>query len=160
LGLIGIICCTLPAIAQSESTLATPADIRALLQASGTGDIPSQVGPVVAQQIITGLRRTNPNLSEHLEQVIVTEVVTYMQKRAEQDHVIDRLIPIYSKYLTKNDVRQLTDFYRSAVGRKLVSLIPQITIDTARVGREWTESILPELQTHLIDRLKNEKLID
>jgi hypothetical protein len=136
------------------------AEIRLLLQANGTGDVGAQVGPIVAQQILIALRRSNPNLSARADAVVMDVVVTYMRQRAEHDRVVDRLIPIYSKYLTKEDVRELTDFYRSPVGKKLVKVTPTISLESATVGQQWAESILPELQTKLLDRLKSEKLIE
>jgi hypothetical protein len=137
-----------------------PVDIRALLQLNGTGDIGAQVGPVAAQQMIVALRRANPNLPARADAVVKDVVVTYMRQRAEHDRVVDRLIHIYSKYLTKEDVRQLTEFYRSPIGRKLVGAMPAISLESAEVGQRWAESILPGLQTQLLERLRSEKLIE
>lgn len=80
--------------------------------------------------------------------------MSYLREHAEQDHVADRLVPIYAQYLTKDDVRRITEFYRSPVGRKLVSVTPEISLESAKVGTQWMESILPGLQSQLLTRLR------
>lgn len=155
-----VVCCPFVTSAASDADVPAAANIRVLLQANGTGDIGNQVGPVTAQQIIAALHRANPNLSTSADAVVTDVVVTYMRQQAQHDRVVDRLVPIYSKYLTEDDVRQLTDFYRSPVGRKLVNVMPEISLESARVGQQWAESILPGLQTKLLDRLRSEKLIE
>jgi uncharacterized protein len=157
---IAVACCSLATSAEPELSAPEPAAIQALLRLNGTGNIGTQVGPVAAQQMIVALRRANPNLPARADAVITDVVVTYMRQRAEHDRVIDRLIPIYSKHLTKVDVQQLMEFYRSPVGRKLVSVMPQIFLESLEVGQRWTESILPELQTQLLERLRSENLIE
>ncbi|MDP9008237.1 MAG: DUF2059 domain-containing protein [Pseudomonadota bacterium] len=116
--------------------------------------------PTLAQQIIIALRQADPNISQHVQDIVVEVTLSYLRQRADQDHLVDRLAPIYMKFLTKGDVRQLTEFYQSPVGRKLVSLSPQITFESAAVGREWATSILPGLQTEITNRLQKEKLLN
>jgi hypothetical protein len=146
--------------ATSESAAPTSAEVMALLQASGAADIAAQLGPLAAQQLSLAFHRANPALSLRADAVITDVVVTYMRQMAERDQVVDRLIPIYAKYLTKDDIRQITEFYRSPAGRKLVSVMPAISVESAKVGQEWMESILPGLQAELLRRLKSEKLIE
>jgi uncharacterized protein len=83
-----------------------------------------------------------------------------MRKQAEHDRVVDRLIPIYSKYLTRMTFDSSRRFYRSPVGRKLVNAMPAISLESAELGQRWVESILPGLQAQLLERLRSEKLID
>jgi hypothetical protein len=146
--------------AEPVSPPPTAADVRELLQANGAADIGTQSGPVAARQISANLHRVNPNLSSRADAIVMDVVVSYLREHAQQEHVADRLIPIYTKYLTKDDVRRITEFYRSPVGRKLVNVTPAISLESAKVGQEWIESILPGLQSELIARLKSEKLID
>lgn len=146
--------------AASEQPAPTATEVRELLQANGTGDLGAQVGPVAAQQLSIALHRANPALPARADAVVMDVVVSYLRRQAEHEHVAERLIPIYAKYLTKDDVRRITEFYRSPAGRKLVSVTPAISLESAKVGQEWMESILPGLQTELLSRLRSEKLIE
>jgi hypothetical protein len=136
------------------------ADVQALLRANGAADLAAQGGPIAAQQISVNLHRVYPNLPNRADAVVLDVVVTYLREQADQDRVVEKLVPIYSKYLNKEEIQQLTAFYRSAVGRKLVSVTPAISLESAKLGQDWMESILPGLQTKLVNRLRAEKLID
>jgi hypothetical protein len=146
--------------AEPVSPAPSAADIRKLLQANGAGDIGTQGGPVAAQQISANLHRANPNLSPRADPIVMDVVVNYLRRQAEHDRIAERLIPIYAKYLTKDDVRRITEFYSSPAGRKLVTVTPAISLESAKVGQEWMEAILPGLQAELLGRLRSEKLID
>jgi hypothetical protein len=146
--------------AASEQTAPTVAEVRELLQASGTGDLGSQVGPVAAQQLSIALHRANPALPARADAIVMDVVVSYLRRQAEIGHVADRLIPTYTKYLTKADVQRITEFYHSPAGQKLVSVTPAISLESAKVGQEWMESIQPGLQAKLLSRLRSEKLIE
>lgn len=36
------------------------------------------------------------------------------------------MIPIYDKYYTEDDIKQLTDFYQTPIGKKVISSTPLI----------------------------------
>lgn len=145
--------------ADEHAIAPTHEEIEALLKASGAADIGTQIGPTVAHQVILTLHNADKDLPDRADSAITDVVVSFLRQRAEQDHLADQLIPIYSKYLSADDVRELTAFYRSPIGRKLVTLTPTITQESARLGQQWALSILPELQTRLLNRLKEENLI-
>ena len=158
--LIVMMCSLFSAAGAAPAELApSETEVRELLQANGTDDIGAQVGPITAQQLIVSLRRSNPNLPARADAVITDVVVSYLREHAKQDNFTDKLIHIYAKHLTRTEVQQITKFYRSPVGRKLVSVTPQISSESAAVGTEWMESILPGLQSQLLNRLKSEKLV-
>jgi uncharacterized protein len=135
------------------------AEVRALLQVNGAADLGESVGSAVAQQIVLNLRQANPALPTRADAVVTDAVVAYVQKMAAQDQFVEKLIPIYAKYLTKQDVLGLTAFYRSPLGHKLASVSPGISIESARLGQQWMASILPGLQAQVFDKLKSEKLL-
>jgi len=147
-------------VAAPEQPAPTVAQVQALLQASGTGNLGAQIGPVAAQQLSIALHRAYPELSASADPVVMDVVVSYLRRQADLDHVADRLVPIYTKYLTRVDVEQITAFYHSPAGRKLVSVTPAISVESAKLGQQWMEQILPGLQTDLIGRLKADKLIE
>jgi uncharacterized protein len=146
--------------AQSDPRQASPDDIRALLREIGTEDVIAQLGQLAAQQISLAFHKAHPGLGPRADSVIAETVVTYVNQLAQRDRVMDRLIPIYTKYLSKEDVQAIRAFYRSPAGRKLVATTPALTAESAKVGEVWMQSILPGLQEQLRDKLRKEKLIE
>lgn len=53
------------------------------------------------------------------------------------DEIINRIIPIYNKYMTDEDIKGLINFYKSPLGRKTTSITPQLTQESIRVGQQY-----------------------
>jgi uncharacterized protein len=152
-------CSVVSSSVDPEVAAPTSDEIRRLLQANGSTDAGQVIGSAVAQQIISNMHRANPSLSTRADVVITEVTVSYVRQMAEKDHFTERLIPIYAKYLTQGDVRDLTEFYHSRVGRKLVSVTPALSLESAQLGEQWVTAILPGLQIELQDKLKSERLL-
>jgi len=56
--------------------------------------------------------------------------------------MIDDFAPVYAKYLTKGDVKGITDFYHSPAGKKLLDISPN-------VSQEAMEVIGPKMQERM-----------
>ncbi len=53
------------------------------------------------------------------------------------DEVIEELIPVYAKYFTETDLRELIAFYKSPTGRKHLDSVPKIIEDTMKVTTKY-----------------------
>ena len=52
------------------------------------------------------------------------------QTKMKADDLIELLIPVYDKYLSKEDIDGLAQFYQTPVGKKMVSVLPQLAVET------------------------------
>lgn len=61
-----------------------------------------------------------------------------------------RMVPIYQKHFTATDIDGLLKFYRSPLGRKVVTEMPATMAEGMRLGQEWgrdrAQTMLVELQ--------------
>ncbi len=71
-------------------------------------------------------------------------------KEIKPDDLVNLVIPIYDKYFTDEDIQQLTAFYETPVGRKMVEKLPLITQESMTVGSQWGQ----ELAQKIMERLK------
>lgn len=53
------------------------------------------------------------------------------------DEVIAQLVPIYDRYFTEEELKGLVTFYRSALGRKLLMVTPQIMQDSMETSMAY-----------------------
>ena len=53
-----------------------------------------------------------------------------LQSKMKGDDLIEMLIPVYDKYLSKEDIDGLAQFYQTPVGKKMVSVLPQLAVET------------------------------
>ena len=50
---------------------------------------------------------------------------------------IDILVPVYAKHFTSDDIKEMIKFYNSPIGKKQVSVQPQIMQDTMLASQGW-----------------------
>lgn len=63
--------------------------------------------------------------------------------------LIDMLLPVYQKYFTAEDIKELIKFYKSPVGKKYTANAPKLSADSAAVGYEWGAIINDKLKEKL-----------
>ena len=115
-------------------------DIRKMLVATGAG----QMGVQVINQMIGMQRRQNPNVPKEFWDDFLSEI--------DANELIELTIPAYDKHLSHDEVKELTRFYESPVGKKLVQVQPQIMQDSMSAGQQWGA----KLAQKIVERLKAE----
>lgn len=62
----------------------------------------------------------------------------------------EKLAPVYSKYLTLEDIDFVIKFYQTETGKKFASLSSKLMEESSKAGEEWgtfiTETIMNDLQ--------------
>ncbi len=61
------------------------------------------------------------------------------------DEVIDRLVPLYDKHFTSEDLKVYIDFYSSERGQRLISSIGSIMRESVDVGASYLKEKFPEM---------------
>ena len=111
------------------------ADIEKLLQVSESNSIVDQIINLMIPQY----KQMVPSVPEE-----------YWDKTAEKMKnsgfkLIAELVPIYDKYFTESEIKELIAFYESSVGKKMVKNQPLILQDSMEVGQKWGISIAQEI---------------
>jgi len=68
------------------------------------------------------------------------------------DDLIDMLVPVYSKYLSIEDLQGLIVFYESPVGKKYAEKNPLIMQESILVGQQWGQKIGAEFLKKLQEK--------
>lgn len=135
-----------------DSTLR--ADILELLEVTGASKVGVQMGAAMSQMMLQQLRIADPSIPERLIVIAQEEVVAIID--AEIGDLMDLIVPLYAKRLTREDVRGLIAFYQSDLGRKAVEVMPAIMQDAMRTGQAWGEQMTPRLIEAMDRRLQKE----
>jgi hypothetical protein len=101
------------------------AEIRKLLEATGTLKIMNQV----MDQMIESSKKTNPEIPE----------VFWVRFKSKNnlDDLMDKLVPVYDKYYSLDDLKAINAFYATPAGQHMVSSLPFIMKDSMAIGQEW-----------------------
>jgi len=69
------------------------------------------------------------------------------------DELISDMIPVYQKYLTKEDLDEIVAFYSSPVGQRLLDKSPAMTAEGMKISMERMEKMMPEIMAKMEKRM-------
>ena len=152
------------------------ADIRRLLEATGSKKLGLQMGshmrPQMAKMLRSRFERSMP--AEDPRRELLNRFLDKVgEKLLEQfsTDIMEIMIPIYDKHLTYEEIRGLIQFYESPLGQKIIEVMPKLLEDSMNVGQQWarenSQKILgqalqeaaeefPEMKEHIDQLLSGE----
>lgn len=104
-------------------------EIEKLLRLTGMERLVGQM----ENQMIASLRQQMPQVPELFW--------TKFEQKMNTRELLEKIIPIYDKYYTTEDLKAVNAFYETPAGQKLLSTLPQAMQEATRVGQEWGEKI-------------------
>jgi len=63
------------------------------------------------------------------------------QSKFKAEQLIELAIPVYAKYYTTEEIEGLTAFYKTPLGKKTLSVMPQTVIDMQTAGKKMGEEL-------------------
>src|SRR5262245_11681730 len=136
------------------------ADIRKLINVVGGGNLAIQMASMWTQGMIQAVRAANPDMPDRAAVVIEKEMTAFLaEKMNEKGGFMDQVVPIYGKYLTHAEIKDLLAFYETPTGKKAIAVLPQVINESAEAGQKWGQSLAAEADARVKAALKREKLI-
>jgi hypothetical protein len=131
-------------------------DILKLLNYTGAANLTAQLTALMTRAIIQ-----QSKVPEGPGATIVSEVVqmTVASHVNGPNGLVARMVPVYAKYFTHDEVRALLTFYASDIGKKTVAVMPMALQEGAQIGQVWANELAPEIRTELEKRFKAEGLL-
>lgn len=72
------------------------------------------------------------------------------------EELTELIAPIYIKYLSLDDLKELIKFYQSDIGKKLTKVTPLITVESMKIGEEWGRKLGEDIAKKLENLKKDE----
>jgi hypothetical protein len=69
------------------------------------------------------------------------------------EDLISDMIPVYQKYLTREDLQGVIAFYSSPVGQRLLDKTPAMTTEAMKISMERMEKMMPEIMAKMQKRM-------
>ena len=146
----------LPCVALAQDA-GKRAQIKELMRATGASKIGVQFAAAISQELGRTLRKARPDIPERVFGVLQQEMLQLFEERIEAPGgLMDRVVPIYEKHFTSDELSQMLAFYRTPAGRKAVETLPAIMSESVQVGQAWGQSLGPEINRRVQAALKRE----
>lgn len=118
---------------------AKEADIRRLLELLGTKDSLMQAFDEMGGSLKPELAKALPP-GDYREKLIDLFVAKFTAKENLQQF-LDLAIPVYDRNFSHQEIRSLIDFYQTPLGRKTISVLPKLALESQEEGRKWGENL-------------------
>lgn len=111
---------------------AKEASIRQLMEATGAKDLGAQMMKSGMEQFRASVTESQPDNPRAKQ--FVDAFVARFQKHFDADALTEKVIPIYDKYLTVEDLKGLLEYYRSPLGQRMLKVLPEIARESQETG--------------------------
>jgi hypothetical protein len=141
--LAALIATVAPLAGQEDTPAISPereAAILRLLEVSGQAEMMQQAMVAMIDQ----MRPALPQLPD--------EFFTEFKQAALGDEMIDLIVPVMERHYTDEEIAELTRFFESPIGRKLVEKQPVVQQDAMAVGQAWGQRKAVEIVERLQER--------
>lgn len=145
-----------PAASSNPASAIDPekeADIRKLLELTGTKALFNQTIGNIMSLMQKSLMQANPD--DPRGQMFANLIAQQLRgdMAGQYEDLLKRLIPVYDKYYTKEDIENIIQFYGTPLGQKLLKVTPDISRESQTIGYQWgskigRDAVAKVLQTH------------
>ncbi len=152
----------LPALA--EDAPASPpekqADIRKLMDIMGTGNLPRQLAASGSRRMFQALKTARPETPERAQEVMQQELAQLLAENMDGSGGLNgRIVPVYDKHFTHEEIRELLAFYQTSLGRKTLGVMPRVNMESLVATQQWLASLRPEIDRRVTEALRREGLL-
>jgi hypothetical protein len=137
------------------------ADIVKLMELTGALEAGEMMATLMADELLSQFEKIHPEVPARAweigREVIREEFGVAFQ---EEDGFLNSMIPLYAKYFTHDEIRGLTRFYETDLGKKTIAVMPALMQEGVELGREWGVEMGPRIERALKARLRAEGVFD
>jgi uncharacterized protein len=108
------------------------ARIRELMDLTGAKNLGQELVRAGMEQFRSTVQDSQPDNPRAKQ--FVDAFVARFQKHFDPDTLTERIIPIYDKYLTNDDLKGLIDYYHSPLGQRMLKSLPELTRESQATG--------------------------
>jgi hypothetical protein len=132
----------------------SPSHLKASKQALAASEATSQfdrILPSVAGKMKTDIIASRPDLADIVSLIIDEEALKLAARRGDLEN---ESAAIYGRSFTEEELNQISAFYQSSAGQKLLKDAPVLTRELNKASKIWGAGIVRDLNQAVTKRLK------
>jgi uncharacterized protein len=120
------------AAAASKIDPAKEAEIRQLMEVTGVNGLGEQLVNAGVAQFRANVNESQPDNPRAKQ--FVDAFAARFQKHFDTRNLTETVIPIYDKYLSSEDLKELLEYYKSPFGQRMLKVLPLVARDSQLAG--------------------------
>jgi len=141
-----------------ELTPAKKVAIKQLMQVSGEAPFVEIIGNNFIRKITQTIKRAQPDIDPKVFDLVKEECKAALKEEYDiKESYQPYFYPIYHRYFTFEEIKELIIFYQTPLGRKLVAVTPKLARESIKAEKLWAQHILgPNLKQRISSRFHKE----
>lgn len=115
-------------------------DIALLLEISGT----AKQSQLILNNMVDYFKKSNPEVPSEFWDAFLNKI--------DMKELVALVIPIYDRYFTPEEIKNLIAFYQSPLGQKLIQTMPLVTQETMEIGQKWGQQLAAKVIAELKEK--------
>jgi hypothetical protein len=112
-------------------------EVETLIRLTGLEKLMNQM----KEQMLASMKASSPQVTPQL--------LARLSAKLDVREVLEKIIPIYDKYYSLEDLRAVNAFYSSPAGQKILGSLPQVMQECMAAGQAWGENAGKQLGAEL-----------
>ncbi len=139
-----------PTAAQTSSadTIGAAHELIAVMRAA---DHFKALFPLIVQQLKPAIVQNRPAVEKEYDAIMPLMIA---EANARINEVLDQLATVYAKNFSAAELRDITAFYRTPTGQKMVEKTSEIAQQSSVIGQQFGQALASSLQQRIIDELR------
>ena len=100
------------------------------------------------EYMINYYKQTNPQIS--------SQYWDNSLKHVDYNELVQKLVPVYSKHFTEQEIVDLLKFYNTSTGKKMIEKTPTILEESMEIGRKWGIELAQKIEKEIPVSTKKE----
>ncbi len=122
-----------------------------IMTLNGTRAAFDEILPNVADAAKTSFIRSNPQIQLGIIEIVDRNALAMVDRRRDLDAQVVRM---WTRAFTKDELRELVAFYKTATGKKFASVQPRIAPAQVQIAGQWSNEISEELARQVQQELR------
>jgi uncharacterized protein len=139
------------AAAAQQPSAAAIATAKEVITAKGAGALYSPLVSGVIERTKTVLLQTNPMLGKDLNEIATKLHAEYAPRSAE---ILTEVAKLYASHFTEQELKDTLTFYKSPLGRKLLTEEPAFLDQSMKTAQTWAEALSQEVIAKMRGEMK------
>jgi hypothetical protein len=108
---------------------------RRILELTNTQALGEQMLTMIIPQIVDLVAAANPSKEAEVRQLMKEYFEPSLREAIPE--LMDDCARVYARHFTAEELSELTAFYGTPLGKKLIATLPQVMVDLNQVGQKW-----------------------